>query len=166
MPPEIRDIKPTIDLPITWWPWVLLGLVIAAAGFILFINGRKIFAQTEKDPFRLPWEKAMQQLRELDAKQYPDSGEYKTFYIQLSLVLRHYLEEQCHIKAPEMTTEEFLSSVKTSAVLREDHKALLKDFLNGCDMVKFARHTPSVSQARSHFDLVVRLIDETKMLAV
>ncbi|MBI4309916.1 MAG: hypothetical protein HY591_06255, partial [Candidatus Omnitrophica bacterium] len=76
--------------------------------------------------------------------------------------VRHYLEDRFQIKAPEMTTEEFLNLVKTSPALKEEHKRILRDFLNGCDMVKFARHEPTVEEAQANFDLARQLIEETR----
>ena len=50
-----------------------------------------------------------------------------------------YLEEQFDLRAPERTTEEFLSELQHSTLLDYAQKETLGRFLNQCDMVKFAK---------------------------
>ena len=101
-------------------------------------------------------------MEELARQHYPEEGKFKLFYSGLSDIVRHYLEDQIHIKAPEMTTEEFLNSLKNSSALKFEHKQVLKDFLNGCDMVKFAKYRPDAHDAQANFNLAKKLIEETK----
>ena len=66
------------------------------------------------------------------------------------------------MKAPEMTTEEFLFSLKNSGGLSITHKNLLKEFLNLCDAVKFAKYGPTEKEISQSFDIAKAFIDETK----
>ena len=81
---------------------------------------------------------------------------------KISGIIRHYLENRFALKAPEMTTEEFLFYVRDYGSLISEHKALLKEFLVACDMVKFAKHTPTVDAMMAIFDSAKKLVDETK----
>jgi len=85
---------------------------------------------------------AYEALSALEKKDYIRTGQTKAFYIELSDIVRHYLENRFNIRAPEMTTEEFLSKVKEDSSLSIEHKGLLRDFLATCDLVKFARYQP------------------------
>ena len=161
---DIKDVKPPIDMPMDWWGilWVVLAAaVIAAAGYFFFKYRKPATIAAAPVLPRSAWEIAHDQLEKLSHKHYPEQGMFKVFYIELSDIVRHYLENRFQIKAPEMTTEEFLNFVKTSPDLRADHKEILKDFLNGCDMVKFAKHVPSVNEAQANFELAKKLIEET-----
>jgi len=53
-----------------------------------------------------------------------------------------------------------------SGHLNEIQNLLLKDFLNSCDMVKFAKYAPTTNEALKNFDCAWKLIDETKANAV
>ena len=112
-------------------------------------------------PLRAPSEIALEQLEALYQKHYPAAGLFKEFYVILSDIVRHYLENQFGIKAPEMTTEEFLVFAQNSTLVSDEQKIFLKEFLNGCDMVKFAQHLPTVNEAKANFDRAKKLITET-----
>ncbi len=64
------------------------------------------------------------------------------FCIAVSDTVRQYLEERFNFHAPERTTEEFLHELKATDLLLPDQKQSLGEFLNVCDMVKFARYEP------------------------
>ena len=69
------------------------------------------------------------------------------------------------MRAPELTTEEFLEDLRDSDVLVQSHKDLLKEFLQHCDLVKFAEHMPATSEIQQAFDACKRFILETQALA-
>lgn len=160
---DIRDIKLPIEIPLFIWILLLLAIagILAAVAYFL-LRRKKIVPPSVITPARSPWEIANERLQELARRHYPESGEFKLFYSGLSDIVRHYLEDQFQIKAPEMTTEEFLNSLKNSSALKPEHKQVLKDFLNGCDMVKFAKYQPDASDAQANFNLAKKLIEETK----
>lgn len=162
--PDIRDIKPPVEIPL--YVWVLIALavagIIAAAVYFFYRRRKKTVPPPAAIPVRLPWEIASDRLLALSRKKYPEQGMFKPFYSELSDIVRHYLEDRFHIKAPEMTTEEFLNFVKTSAALKVEYQQAFRDFLNGCDMVKFAKHEPTVNEAQANFDLTVKLVEDTK----
>jgi len=105
---------------------------------------------------------ACEALVALQQKEYPRRREWNRYYTELSDIVRRYLENRFNLRAPEMTTEEFLNSVKDNKVLSYEHKSLLRDFLSHCDLVKFARYEPDEKEASLSFESAKRLIDQTK----
>ncbi len=162
---DIRDVKPPIDMPVDFW-WLLILLIGAAviAGLIYAVwHRRQIKPASAPIVVLCPsWETALERLEALRQKNYPQQRMYKPFYSNLSDIVRHYLEDRFNIRAPEMTTEEFLLFVRLSAQLKPDHKQSLKEFLNGCDLVKFAKHEPTPNEAMANFELAKKLIMETR----
>ena len=77
-----------------------------------------------------PIERAWVELERLLGKGLPGRGRYKDLYVELTMVGRRYIQRKYGIKAPHMTTEEFLREAKPSDELRR--------FLESADMVKFA----------------------------
>jgi len=162
---DIKDVKPPLNLPDLWWLlWLFLFLIAAAAGIYLFLRYKKPRTEPVKPqvPEMPAWEKAYQQLEALRRENLLDKGLFKEFFTRVADIARHYMENRFNIHAPHMTTEEFLYSLGISGHLNEGQKAALKDFLDSCDMVKFAKYAPSVNEALSNFDLAKKLVDDTK----
>jgi len=61
--------------------------------------------------------------------------------------VRRYLEDRFRLRAPEMTTEEFLQAAQQNPQLPREHRSSLGRFLTEADMVKFARHIPELEEA-------------------
>lgn len=162
----IRDIRPPVDIPNQWmWLWVALA-TIAVVALLIWLGIR--YLKRPPKPIKeksivsiSAWDKAYARLENLRINRLIERADLKAFYIELSDIVRHYLEERFSLKAPEMTTEEFLGSLRYSMILNDLQKETLKEFLLTCDMVKFAKHQPTVNEAQKSFDLAKALIDQT-----
>ncbi len=162
---DIKDVKPPINLPDLWWLWLLLLLIAITAG-IYFLLRHKRLPQVPLKPQvpELPaWEKAYQQLEALRRENLLDKGLFKEFFTRVADIARHYMENRFNIRAPHMSTEEFLYYLGITGHLNEPQKIALKDFLNSCDMVKFAKYAPTTIEALKNFDLAKRLVDDTRV---
>lgn len=156
---DIKDIKGPI-YPFSFlklFMWGGLGVLVI---WIIFQLTR-IFRK--KAPPKLPYEVALDEL-EAAKKQLSLTGDNKEYYVNISDSVRRYIERSFSLRAPEMTTQEFLSSLGVSAKLPDSFKGLLKEFMEACDLVKFARHTPSLAEIDSVFVTAKKFIEETKNL--
>ena len=90
------------------------------------------------------------------------AGRIKEFYEQISDILRHYIEHRFNLRAPERTTEEFLAELTSADVLSKQDQERLGEFLQHCDLVKFAKYNPTTEQIQKTFDLVKDFIETTK----
>ena len=161
---DIRDVKPveSVSDPALW---VILGVLAAAVSIFLLVRYFRDRPRTAKPgAFRIksPWEQAYERLDRLAAQDLIAKKEIKKYYSELSNIVRYYFEERFHVKAPEMTTPEFLEHLGRLPHLPSSQKETLKDFLNSCDMVKFAKFVPDTDEAGRSFEFARRLIDETK----
>ena len=159
---DIKDIKG----PIQFFriPWLLLSvliliLAILTAVFIIY-KRRK-----ERAALKLPHEIALEGLNALH-DMLASGGDAKEYYVGISDCIRRYIESVFKVKAPEMTTEEFLNSLKDSSALSTEQKDLLKAFLNACDLVKFAKYTPTRPEIESVYESAKNFIEETKHLCL
>lgn len=163
---EIKDIKPPVYFPGDHLFLVIIAVLIIAAG--LFFLARFLLRRNKKivpvpaRPLKPAHILAYEALNALRLKDLPSVGKIKEYYIELSDIVRRYIENRFEIRAPEMTTEEFLFSLRGSADLTGTHKNLLKEFLERCDLVKFAKYGPTVAEIDSSFEAAWRFIDETK----
>ncbi len=141
--------------------FVAIAVLLVAGAVFLFVRSRKRKREIEAVP-PAAHIIAYEALAALGKKDYIRKGHIKAYYIELSDIVRHYLENRFTIRAPEMTTEEFLMRVKEGSALSLEHKALLREFLVNCDLVKFATYQPAEQEANASFASAKTLIDQTK----
>ena len=116
-------------------------LCIAVAIFLWKLMGRVKEQITARRTS--PRERALRELRQLLSKDLIKRGLVKTFYLELTMVVRRYIERQHGVRAPEQTTEEFLAEISRDSRFMENVLARLRDFLKAADVVKFAAYQPS-----------------------
>ena len=160
---QMRDIKGPAGLPsaINKYFVLIISLLLIVLGSLAtyLLNKNKEGQIITKKPAH---EIAYEQLEALKVKDYTGRGLIKEYYTEVSDIIRHYLENRFALRAPEMTTEEFLASAREAAELIGEHKNLLKEFLLCCDLVKFAKYVPSAGEISSIFDSAKHFIDQTK----
>jgi len=167
---EIKDIKPPLPLPPNRVEQLLAaGLVLLLAA--LFIAGLSYWKQrtAKKTPAEVqlqPEEIALLELEKLLADDLLTRREIKLFHLRISDILRHYIENRFGLNAPERTTEEFLSELSlknhSQSTLLSNHKVLLADFLNQCDLVKFAKHEPTVAECEKTVAICREFVEKTR----
>ena len=102
---------------------------------------------------------------DLDALLYgprPTGEAIDAFYVKLSGIVRRYLEDRFGLRSPEQTTEEFLDDLVRSPDLVRAHQDLLREFLRGADLVKFAHHVPDAEGVEGSIGLAQRFLAETQ----
>ena len=161
---DIRDIKAPEAVPVDWRPYYLLGggiaLLLVVAAILYRVLNRPAGAVSAVPP-RPPHEIAVQALEALRRRNLIAQGAFKEYYSALSDIVRGYLEQRFRLRAPEMTTEEFLLTTAREARLEGPHRRLLGDFLTESDLVKFARHLPTIADSERAWTAARRFVDET-----
>ena len=161
----LRDIKGLARWPgiIPRWIWGLLIVIIltvmASLAIRWFLTKPRTFLSYPEPP--PPHERALKALGLLKEKGFIEQGLIEPFYIELSAIVRRYIEERFGLKAPERTTEEFIREAVGSRLLTMDHQALVQGFLEQCDLVKFARYSPRAEDMLAAFASAERLVRET-----
>lgn len=136
-PELIRDVAPPVDyLPFPTWVLVAFGLLTLV---LLLVAGYFLIKWLErKSPSAPPRPRAVA-LAELEQlrTQARSAGAY-LFSIAVSHVLRRYVEAQYRVPALEQTSPEFLAAIAQDPAFTAPDRALLKEFLDACDAIKFA----------------------------
>jgi hypothetical protein len=86
--------------------------------------------------------RALEALAALERRQVETEAEVAAFFVDVSAIVRRYIEDRFRLRAPELTTEEFLEVALRGPALVAEHRAELARFLEHADLVKFARHRP------------------------
>ena len=164
---DIRDIKPPEEVPFDWRPYGIVAAVVAAVGLL----GAGLFYLLNRPrrqrlvPAEPPHEVALAALNKLRALHLVESGQIEEYYVRLSAIVRRYLEDRFSVRAPEMTTEEFLVAVAGDGRLAPPHRRLLGDFLSQADLVKFARHLPTLQDTDNAHAAARRFVEDTRPAA-
>ncbi len=141
------------------WAWVM-GLLLLFA--VAFWGWRVWLASRQKARRRTAYEIAMGRLTELVTRSRNDPEQVDAFFVELSGIVRWYLENRFELRAPELTTEEFLESMSRSPDLSGVHQAMLREFLRRADLVKFANFVPSEQDTDESVTAARRFLEETR----
>jgi hypothetical protein len=168
---DIRDIKSQWEIERNWWllwRWIILvaGSLLLLAVIIYIIirlrSGKGILSAFEKPP-RPPHEIALERLEALLNSTLLAEGKVKEFYIEISDIIRHYIEGRYFVVALEMTTSQLVRNLEDGKVETENIE-LIHDFLSACDLVKFAKYIPSDSENQQVIEQAKDLILRTRIV--
>ncbi|RUA03166.1 MAG: hypothetical protein DSY89_01295 [Deltaproteobacteria bacterium] len=158
---KLHDIKDVIPLPapFPWGYWLGGGLLLLLGLALAFwiIKRRK----KEKS---MP-SAGEQALAALDsAGSLMDRMQSRAFAVKVAEVLRTYIEKRFQLFRPGLTTREFLQALtrqpETKITPLLEHDTLLREWLNHCDMAKFA-HYPLTHEDMEQMLAQVREFIET-----
>jgi hypothetical protein len=138
----LRDLAPPAPLMVrslrlVWWT---LGVLAALAAALLAWRAwrRRRTRAVEPPPPVPPHERLARRLAALEADRLGERGHARAHFYRLSELVREYLGALLGVPALDLTTEELLERARASGDPRLDPDAL-RPFLEGVDLVKFAR---------------------------
>ena len=150
--PSLDKLRPAagpVALPSAWlgpWGWGALGLVVALLGGLVVWGLRKRRRSTVV-PELSPRDQAARELEQLLAQDLA-ARDVKRFYVELTGIVRRYIERTTGVRAPEQTTEEFLVEIRRRGTFADEEGRRLEHFLESADLVKFAAHEPGADDIR------------------
>ena len=170
---KLFDIKPLTEVEKSpsgfWGGFALFMLIFLSVSGLLywFVWRKKPLSEAEKIAALKPYERAKLALEKLDEEQYFQNEEIKTYYSDLTLILRQYLDEKVYEQSLESTTDELVLRLKT---LKEANQITLspetirniETILKRADLVKFAKSKPDFQLARFDKSTIELEIDHVK----
>jgi hypothetical protein len=145
-----------------WW-WVAAAAAAVAAGGAAWLLLRRARTRRAADEVELPPHvKALRALHRLRDASRTTPAQIEAFYVEVSQVLRVYLEERFGLHAPERTTEEFLRELEGGEELAKGHRRELERFLSQCDLVKFAAWVPGEAEHQTTWQLAAAFVEATR----
>jgi len=162
----LEPARGELDPDVGGTSWVLiLGIasivLVVGSGSILAVRGLRAKRRIEKQ--RSAYDEAVAHLRALEHRGAPDAAGADVWFVELSAIVRTYLEKRYEIRAPELTTEEFLLVATSRRELREEHRALLTQFLERCDRVKFAGYRPDADESLATLAAARGFVEDTRL---
>lgn len=152
------------------WLWIVLGIVallLTAAALYFFVFRKKKLSAEEERKKLPPFERAIQDLKDLQNSKYLIESQHKAYYTRLTDIVKEYLEDEVHILAKESTTDELLAKInnlqKTGKLyLSTETINNLKRVLQNADLVKFAKSKPSDNNAEYDRETIENVVIKTK----
>ncbi len=151
-----------------WTRGLLAGIAgVCALGFVAWTVRRR-----QKPPPAAvapvgptPEDRARSRLLQLRTHVTATREDVQAFTIEVSSLVRDFVEERFHVRALEMTTQEFLSSPATARVLGAPQRTLLGEFLALCDRIKFGRHLPGDTERSRLLDSAETFLNDAASAA-
>lgn len=149
-----------------WWIIAMLSLL---SGYILYryLQYRKKISSIQEiqvpEILLQPHEIALTKLRELQKSKLWEKGEVKEYHVQLTYILREYLEHRYLMPALESTSMEILKDVK-NLQLSEAQVKTIDHILHIADWVKFAKGIPEDQANSQAIERVILLVHDTQPL--
>ena len=135
------------------WKYLFGILFSIIAGVATYFIVKRIQNKnlTEEDLYKTPLEKVTKKLQLLDSKRLVLNGDVKSYYSEMTDVIRDYIEEVFEIPAKESTTSEVIQmlfqTIKTKKIqLSKESINNLKRVLQTADLVKFAKSEPMMNE--------------------
>lgn len=161
------------DYAKNYWLWVLFGLFwIVLIWYIFFrkkeSSDEKYARLVAKKP---PFELAIQQLEDLDKKQLWQNNRTKTYYSELTDILRNFIEKELKIPALESTTNELVNTIKkinnvNNLDVSKKTIIKLKALLQEADLVKFAKSKPIATEIEMHRNYATTILEGLKTIEI
>ena len=152
---EFHDIAPPVDYSLIppWLVFVATFVGLSLLGWLAWLFARK---RKEPQPPKLPREIALEEFDRI-RHEIERINPYR-FSIRVSDILRRYVTEQYALPVTRQTSVEFLTALAKSSPFSEDERSLLEDFLNRCDLIKFARYEATSADSRRLLEEATRFV--------
>lgn len=165
-----RGIKKIPWLFGEWAHWLWLGL----AGLALVAGAVWLWRRfRSRIPFLAPREvlpphvEAIRKLEALKHQKLPQNNRSKQYYSAMTDILREYISRRWNVGAMEMTSAEITAALAPAHSAGEiDPKRWvdLRELMAAADMVKFAKHTPTLDEAEADWFRAYYFVEETKLV--
>ena len=167
---DIKDIAPADNSIGDWWKWLLVLLIIAGLGALVYWYLKKHKEKKEEaEIYKTPIEKATNLLNTLEKKELWQRGEIKEYYSELTDIVRIYIEEAIEVPAMESTTSELIQALKIASLkkkmeLSKETIDNLFTVLKQADLVKFAKSKPldfEITEDRKKIERAIVTLDKS-----
>lgn len=135
-PPLGRLEPPASGIASSQIPWIIGLACVCLAGICVFLWTKRHRQKQKANAYVLAHLR-LERLLATRANTTDPIG-VEQFFVQISSIIRRYLEDRFSVRAPELTTDEFLQLASAHEELLREHQTLLSEFLKQADTVKFA----------------------------
>lgn len=114
----------------------IIALIIAIVMFVKY--GRK-----EKNPTVIATNETLKKLDSLKKKKYVETGDYRSFYVELIDICRGFITSQYQVPADVLLTDDLIELLKANNTISQSNEKVIEEVFFRGDLVKFAKTFPS-----------------------
>ena len=163
-PKSIREVSIIWeDISTIFW-LTLLMVALGGLGYYLYIrfkDNKPIIRKVKVEPKLPPHTLALQEIERIKGDKSLRIADPKTYYTELTDVLRTYMADRFGFNAMEMTSGEIID--KLLETNDKDSIRELKYLFETADLVKFAKHSPLMNENDMNLVNAVDFINNTKV---
>jgi hypothetical protein len=166
----IKPIKAILKAPLSFreiLPYLVVFIVLMLIMFVIIYyykrlkSNKPLFIRVK--PEIPPHIIALEKLKKLEDDKLWQKGEIKKFHIDLTDIVREYMESRYHILAVESTTPEIIEQL-TTCLSDQTLINKVKEFLDLSDLVKFAKLTPLPNENEKCLQVSYEFVENTKVV--
>jgi hypothetical protein len=165
---DIKPIKGPVGMSFDWrrsYKWGGLLLLVAGAGGYFWWRKRRVGVAEEGIAYTGPPRPAhliaYEELERIAGLMLIEKGQIKRYYTELSEVIRRYISRRYEVGTMELTTNEIVEEMVEVGVEGE-HISHFREFLEECDLVKFAKYHPPRARMEEAIVWARSLVERTK----
>jgi hypothetical protein len=164
----IKDLKPPLSVPYTLEEILTAAALVLAVALLLFFGwryyrkrmrqaGRQVYVPPPRPAHVI----ALEELGLLKERKLWQQGRIKEYYSAVTEIVRRYFENRYEIPALEETTDEIIDGLLRVPV-RPQVLMEMEKVLRRADLVKFAKHQPSMSEHEEMMTVAYAVVEMTK----
>ncbi len=153
---QINDIlnnkQVKLDVQDYWelYKWYILAALAIIALIILIILFIK-WGRRSKNPVVVATNQTLKDLDALKKKKYIETGDFRSFYVELIDITRKFITQQYHVPADVLLTDDLIEVMTKNNTISQQNEKIIEDvFLRG-DLVKFAKTFPDQQTMETDF---------------
>ena len=156
------------SIPFQWsyefWCIILILILGVYAIMLLYTKVRDNKPITKRIVVTPPTpahQQALKEFAQIKIPSFETEEAFKSYYDQITNILRQYIENRFSLNAKELTSEEIISKLtdtNNAEALRE-----LKEILTTADLVKFAKYQATVCEANRSVAMALDYVNTTRL---
>jgi len=144
---QINDImnNKNVKLEVTDYWELYKFYILAAIAVIALIIAIVIFVKYGRKQKDSPVVATNQTLKELDSlkkKKYVETGNYRSFYVELIDISRKFITKQYRLPADVLLTDDLIDLMKKNNTISQENEKVVEEVFVRGDLVKFAKTFP------------------------
>ncbi len=160
---EINDIMPNKGVKLQvqdYWDlykWYIIAALLVLVLILLIIFLRKYFKKRKNSPVVMT-NQTLKELEALKKKKFIETGNFRSFYVELIDITRNFITKQYHIPADVLLTDDLIEVMKKSNSISTSNEKIVEEiFLRG-DLVKFAKTFPNQQMMETDFGNIIDFV--------
>ncbi|MCI0422242.1 MAG: hypothetical protein L0312_23940, partial [Acidobacteria bacterium] len=159
----LKDLKPQAEIAADYRPFLFFLAALASAAYLVYrliqyLKRRKQVPPPKAISARSAEEIAREAIERLLARKLVEQGHLKQFYLELSEIIKRFLGSKLGVHSLERTTEEFTRDLRDASIPSAQYRKI-RDFLEDCDLVKFAKYRPGAEEVQQIITRSREMID-------